>query len=155
MIRTPRTGRAAALARPAAGKTGTTNDARDTWFFGFTPDLLVGAYVGFDRPRSLGSRETGSRVALPIVKNFLENALEDVPGIPFRIPPGILLVRINAITGNLAQPGDPRVILEAFKPGTEPSRDRRRQRIVFGADGRPVLVSAPNTSLNSGTGGLY
>jgi len=143
------------LGKPLAGKTGTTNDSRDAWFLGFTPDLLVGAYVGFDQPHSLGDRETGSRVALPIVKNFFEKALEDVPGIPFRVPAGIILVRINAITGELAQPGDPRVILEAFKLGNEPSSERRQQRIVFGADGRPVLVSAPNTSLSTGTGGLY
>ncbi|MBM85923.1 MAG: penicillin-binding protein [Rhodospirillaceae bacterium] len=108
------------LGKPLAGKTGTTNNNMDTWFIGFTPDLAVGAFVGFDKPRTLGHRDTGSNVAAPLFKMFMKRALENQPEIPFRAPPGILHVRIDAETGSLARPGDKNVILEAFKPGTDP-----------------------------------
>ena len=113
--------RIAELGKPLAGKTGTTNDNVDTWFIGFTPDLAVGAYVGFDTPRTLGRRDTGSNVAAPLFKSFMAEALKERPEIPFRAPPGILHVRINIETGALARPGDKNVILEVFKPGTEPT----------------------------------
>jgi len=113
--------RIASIGKPLAGKTGTTNDSNDTWFLGFTPDLAVGVFVGFDQPSTLGEGETGSSVAAPVFKAFMERALQDRPAIPFRIPSGIRLVRVNVNTGRLAQPGDRHVILEAFKPGTEPS----------------------------------
>ena len=113
--------RVAAVGKPLAGKTGTTNKNMDTWFIGFTPDLAAGVFVGFDTPKSLGRRETGSSVAAPIFRDFMARALEGKPAIPFRIPPGIRLVRVNVQTGLLARPGDRRVILEAFKPGTEPT----------------------------------
>lgn len=114
------------LGKPLAGKTGTTNDSRDTWFVGFAPDLAVGVFIGFDTPIPLGKQpwggqETGSSVAAPVFKAFMEKALADKPAIPFRTPPGALLVRIDAETGRLAGPGTKNVILEAFKPGTEPS----------------------------------
>jgi penicillin-binding protein 1A len=117
--------RIASLGKPLAGKTGTTNDNVDTWFVGFTPDLVVGAYVGFDMPRTLGRRDTGSNVAAPLFKSFMAEALKDMPEVPFRAPPGIIHVRINTETGGLARPGDKNVILEAFKPGTEPTGDTR------------------------------
>jgi penicillin-binding protein 1A len=113
--------RIAELGKPLAGKTGTTNDNVDTWFIGFAPDLVVGAYVGFDTPRTLGRRDTGSNVAAPLFKSFMAEALKDQPEIPFRAPPGIMHVRINTETGTLAKPGDKNVILEVFKPGTEPT----------------------------------
>ena len=109
-----------AVGKPLAGKTGTTNKNMDTWFVGFAPDLAVGVFVGFDTPKSLGRRETGSSVAAPVFRDFMAAALKDKPAIPFRIPPGIRLVRVNLQTGLLAKPGDRRVILEAFKPGSEP-----------------------------------
>ncbi len=112
--------RIAELGKPLAGKTGTTNNNVDTWFIGFTPDLAVGAYVGFDIPRTLGSSDTGSNVAAPIFKSFMAKALQGKPEIPFRAPPGVLHVRINSETGALAVKGDKKVIIEAFKPGTEP-----------------------------------
>ncbi len=143
------------IGKPLAGKTGTTNDSRDAWFISSTPDLIAGAYVGFDQPRSLGPRETGGRVALPIVKKFFESALKDVPGIPFRIPNGIRLVRVNAKTGLLAARGDRNVILEAFKPGTEPTSSQASTRITIGADGLPVQLPQSSNDLSSGTGGLY
>lgn len=117
------------VGKPMGGKTGTTNDSRDAWFLNVTPDLVVGAYVGFDTPRSLGPRETGGRVALPIVKNFMEHALADKAATPFRIPSGIRLVRVNRRSGLLTSPSDPRMILEAFKPGTEPGVNSAPQRL--------------------------
>ena len=109
-----------AVGKPLAGKTGTTNDNRDTWFVGFSPDLAVGVFVGFDAPRTLGRRETGSSVAEPIFRDFMAAALKDRPATPFRIPSGIRLVRVDAATGLVARKPGKGVILEAFKPGTEP-----------------------------------
>jgi penicillin-binding protein 1A len=109
------------IGKPLAGKTGTTNKNIDTWFVGFAPDLAVGVFVGFDEPRTLGRRDTGSSVAVPVFKMFMEKAMADRPSIPFRTPSGVRLVRINANTGALAEPGDENVIVEAFKPGTEPT----------------------------------
>jgi len=113
--------RAKALGRPLAGKTGTTNDSRDTWFIGFSPDLVVGVFVGFDEPRNMGKKETGSSVALPIWIDIMKGALADVPPTPFRVPPGIRQVQINATTGARAKPGDSKVIWESFVNGTEPT----------------------------------
>ena len=116
------TGRAvASVGKPLAGKTGTTDDARDTWFVGFSADLAVGVYVGFDSPRTLGGDEQGATAAAPIFRDFMATALKGKPTIPFRIPAGVRLVRINAETGKPAAPGDKEVILEAFRPGTEPT----------------------------------
>ncbi len=109
------------LKRPLAGKTGTTNDSNDTWFIGFSPDLVAGVFVGFDAPRTLGDRETGSSVALPAFKEFIEEALKDQPAIPFRVPPGIRLLRVNPATGELVRASERGAIWEAFKPGTETS----------------------------------
>ena len=114
----------AEVGKPLAGKTGTTNDAFDTWFVGFSPDLAVGIFIGFDEPRTLGPKETGSSVSAPVFKAFMKAALENAPATPFRIPPGIRLVRVNATTGQLAQAGDNRVILEAFLPGTIPTGEQ-------------------------------
>lgn len=135
------------IRKPLAGKTGTTNESLDTWFIGFTADLVVGVFVGFDVPRSLGPRETGSRVAAPIFRDFMAATLRGKAAVPFRIPPGIQLVRVNAQTGLPAQPGDSKVILEAFKPGTEP---KERGPVLDGSIG----VHAP-TVPTDGTGGLY
>lgn len=112
--------RVRAVGKPLAGKTGTTNDSLDTWFIGFSPDLAVGVFVGFDEPKPLGRKETGSSVSAPIFRDFMAAALDGRPAIPFRVPSGIRLVRVNATTGVVAQRGEKRVILEAFKPGTEP-----------------------------------
>jgi len=108
------------LNRPIAGKTGTTNDEKDVWFIGFTPEIVVGAYMGYDKPRHLGRGQSGGHTAAPIVKDFMRVALADTPAQPFRVPPGIKLIRINSKTGLRAGPGDSKVILEAFKPGTAP-----------------------------------
>ena len=108
------------IGRPLGGKTGTTNHSIDTWFIGFSPDLAVGVFVGFDRPKPLGKTETGSSVAAPIFRDFMQSALMGKPSIPFRVPKGIRLVRVNPTTGKRTRPGDKYVILEAFKAGTEP-----------------------------------
>lgn len=112
--------RLASLNIPLAGKTGTTNDSLDTWFLSFTPDLVVGAYVGFDEPQSLGSRETGSSVALPVVQLFLTEAMKGKAVRPFPVPRGIQLVRVDHDTGALATPDTKTVIYEAFKKGSVP-----------------------------------
>lgn len=113
----------ASLGFPLAGKTGTTNKSKDTWFIGFSPDLVVGVFVGFDEPRSLGKRETGGSAAAPIFGEFMKEALKNTPPTPFRVPPGIKNVRINADTGRAAMPGDKHMIWEAFVTGTEPNLD--------------------------------
>jgi len=120
------------LGRPLAGKTGTTNLSKDAWFIGFSPELVVGVFVGFDDPKSLGKKETGSSVAVPIFKNFMKDALRNHPVTPFRIPRGIRNVQINATTGTRSQIGDENVIWEAFKVGTEPSDQ------IYILDGRGI-----------------
>jgi len=136
------------LGVPLGGKTGTTNDERDAWFMGISPDLVVGAYVGFDTPHPMGRAETGGRVAAPMVQEFFEHTVATRPPIPFRRPPGIRIVRVNAESGQLAQPGDLNVIEEAFRPGSEPSGEAR----IIGADG---WTSQDEDDLRSGSGGLY
>jgi penicillin-binding protein 1A len=110
------------VGKPLAGKTGTTNDGRDVWFVGFSPDLAAGLYLGFDQPRTLGEKATGGTLSAPIFRDFMLEALKDKPATPFRVPPGIRLVRVNYKTGQRVQPGDQgRIIWEAFRPGTEPN----------------------------------
>lgn len=145
--------RISALGKPLAGKTGTTNESRDTWFIGFSPDLAVGIFVGFDRPRTLGPRETGSTVAAPIFKDFMEGALAEKPTVPFRIPSGIRLVRVNAASGKPASNRDRNFILEAFKVGTEP--DSASPRTVIGESARDTTGEVPSASPGTPARGLY
>ena len=112
--------RALRVGKPLAGKTGTTNDYKDAWFMGFSPDLVVGVWVGFDEPHSMGDGEAGGSVAAPIFTDFMEAALADQAALPFRIPPGVRLVSIDADRGQLPSGATSRVIVEAFQPGTEP-----------------------------------
>src|SRR6187549_2336204 len=126
------------VGKPIAGKTGTTNDEKDAWFIGFSPDLVVGIYVGFDKPRNLGRGMTGGQLAAPIVRDFLKVALADRPAIPFRVPAGIKLIRVNPRTGMRAGPGSGG-LLEAFKPGTAPP-DNYSVIGVADADGRAPQV---------------
>ena len=142
--------RIAKVGKPLAGKTGTTNQERDTWFIGFSPDLAVGVFVGFDTPIPLGRRETGSSVAAPVFRDFMGKALEGKPAIPFRIPPNIRLVRVNARTGQLAQVGERNVILEAFKPGSVPTGTSQ----VLEGQSWTAGQGAGSGAL-TGTGGLY
>ena len=121
-----------ALGIPLGGKTGTTNDYKDAWFIGFSPDLVVGVWAGFDTPRDMGEGETGGRIAAPIFRDFMREALRDVPPAPFRIPAGVRLVRVDYQTGLLPGPESTQTILEAFRPDTEPSRDVSSSPFVFG-----------------------
>lgn len=105
---------------PFAGKTGTSNESKDVWFVGYTPDLVVGVFVGYDTPKPMGKSATGGGVAAPIFANFMKLALADKKPVPFRIPPGIKLVRVNQKTGLRAAGEDSETILEAFKPNEEP-----------------------------------
>jgi penicillin-binding protein 1A len=148
------------VGRPLAGKTGTTNDSNDAWFLGFSPDLAVGVYLGFDQPKSLGDREQGATVAAPVFRDFMAEALKDQPVVPFRIPPGIRLVRVEASSGQLARPGDRNVILEAFKPDSQPTGNSDVVDGIGGGDGGGYggdfssgdRDEGPTTT---GTGGLY
>ena len=116
------------LNKHLAGKTGTTNENKDAWFVGFSPDLVVAVYVGFDEPRTLGRVETGAAAALPIFYDFMKDALAKQPDVPFRIPNGIKLVRINHNTGKPATPMDKSVIIEALKPDFE--FDKKTQKVI-------------------------
>jgi len=129
------------VGKPIAGKTGTTNDEKDAWFIGFSPEMVVGVYIGYDKPRHLGRGGTGGQLAAPIVRDFLKVALADRPAIPFRVPAGIKLIRVNPRTGMRAGPGEPS-IFEAFKPGTAPP-DGYSAIGVTDADGRPVAQPEP------------
>lgn len=120
------------LGYPLGGKTGTTNDYRDAWFIGFSPDLVVGVWAGFDTPRDMGEGETGGRISAPIFRDFMREALRDTPPTPFRIPSGVRLVRIDAISGQLPGADTTQTILEAFKPDTEPTREVSSSPFVFG-----------------------
>jgi len=111
----------AELGRPLAGKTGTTNDERDAWFVGFTPNLVVGLYIGYDKPRSLGKGATGGGLAAPVFKDFMSVVLKDQPVVDFQVPEGMKLIPINRKTGMQAREGEAGTIIEAFKPGTGPA----------------------------------
>lgn len=116
------------LGKHLAGKTGTTNRNQDAWFVGFSPDLVVGVYIGFDEPRSLGRFETGAAAALPIFHSFMKDALANQADVPFRIPSGIKLVRVNHNTGKPATPNDTVVIWEALKP--EAALRAAKQKVI-------------------------
>jgi len=144
------------VGKPVAGKTGTTNEDKDAWFVGFTPNLAVGCYVGYDKPRTLGRDATGGHVAAPIVKDFLKAALADKPGVPFAPPPGIKLIRVDLNSGLRAGPQSTKVIVEAFKPGTAPP-DGYSAVGYASPDGIPVSGVTPDAdrAVRAGTGGLY
>ena len=108
------------LSRPVAGKTGTTSDSRDVWFLGFTPELVCGVYMGYDKPQSLGREATGGAIAVPVFTEFMQNALKGKPPTPFNMPPGMTKIWIDPATGVKANAGDA-AIAEAFKPGTGPN----------------------------------
>jgi penicillin-binding protein 1A len=148
----------ASVGKPLGGKTGTTSEFRDAWFVGFSPDLAVGVYVGFDTPRTLGPGEAGSRAAAPIFRQFVEEALADEPPTPFRIPQGVVLVPVNPRTGALMQSGQPGAILEPFKPGTEPGLQSISTFGNGNSDYAAEITTNPDTldiQIGSGTGGLY
>ncbi len=157
------------VGKPLAGKTGTTNDAKDVWFVGFSPDLVVGIYMGYDKPRSLGDQATAGVYAAPIFRDFMKLALADKPPLTFRPPPGIKFIRVSAKTGQRVDGGSGDAIMEAFKPGTAPP-----DSVVFASgDGdsasaalrakprkpRPAAVTGNDAGAaaasSTSTGGLY
>jgi penicillin-binding protein 1A len=145
------------VGKPIAGKTGTTNEEKDVWFIGFSPDIVCGVYLGFDKPRHIGRLATGGHLAAPVVKDFLKVVLADKPPIPFRVPPGIKLIRVDAKSGMRAGPGDPKVILEAFKPGTAPPDSYSVIGTEAASSGGAMSVSPDSAAgaVRTGTGGLY
>ena len=128
-----------------AGKTGTTNDNTNAWFIGFAPDLVAGVYVGYDTPRPLGKRETGSTAAVPIFGQFIQDALRDAPVIPFRRPDGVNIIPVSVETGLRASLTDPKTVLETFKPGQFPQSTGEGARIIDGqfSETKQVAPSAP------------
>lgn len=112
-----------AYERPIAGKTGTTNEYRDAWFIGYTPNVVMGTWFGYDRNvRSLGDRMSGGRVAGQFWRNAAEKILSDNPPKTFPVPPGITYERIDPTTGYLSTPQCPTSKREPFRTGTEPNR---------------------------------
>ena len=97
------------------GKTGTTNSNTDTWFIGFTSKLVIGAYVGFDNPKSLGKYETGAKTALPIFKSFVKNAVKKEEARPFKVADNIIMKVIDPITGKKPSSSTKSTIIEAYK----------------------------------------
>jgi penicillin-binding protein 1A len=114
--------RVRSIGRPAAGKTGTTNDLHDAWFAGFTPDFVTGVWVGYDQEKPLGRRETGSKAASPIWLEYMKAAHADRPVRDFPVPPGVVFSKVDAETGLLPSPATENVIFECFKEGTVPTR---------------------------------
>ena len=132
-----------------AGKTGTTNDAKDLWFVGYSPDLAVGVFMGYDRPRSLGDSAQAALYTAPIFRDFMTMALKDKADVPFRVPPGIKLISVDARSG--VRSSGQGTILEAFKPGTAPPE-------YTASDAAPRTSAATpdmDRMVGSGTGGLY
>ncbi|QLF70170.1 penicillin-binding protein 1A [Peteryoungia desertarenae] len=145
------------LDRPVAGKTGTSNDERDAWFVGYTPDLVAGVYVGFDQPAPMGRGSTGGSLAAPIFGDFMKRATEGKPAGKFIVPAGMNFIAVNRTTGMYAFEGEPDTIIEAFKPGTGPADTLS----IIGMDGyappEEILRDSPqaNQAVTSGSGGLF
>jgi penicillin-binding protein 1A len=151
-----------AVGKPIAGKTGTTNDFRDAWFVGGTPDLIAGVFIGYDDPDSLGDDETGGHIAAPVFRDFMIAALKDAPATAFRTPSGMRLYRVNPSSGLLAAAGGS-AIYEAYKPGTEPGTNRNLG-LQGPPDETPIRSTSDERTLTrdravgapaTGTGGLY
>jgi penicillin-binding protein 1A len=143
------------LGHPIAGKTGTTNEEKDAWFIGFTPDLVVGVFMGYDNPVPMGKGSTGGGLAAPIFKEFMSVMLKDKRPVEFRVPEGMKLIAVNRKTGMRAGKGDAGAIIEAFKPGTGPADTYW----VIGSDmaggsAQDISPSA-NRAIQTGGGGLY
>ena len=128
---------------PIAGKTGTTNDNKDAWFIGYSPDLVIGIYVGYDKPKSLGYKQTGSSVSVPIFEILAKKINLNSNFVPFRIPSGISFVKIDPNTGLSSNENNS--ILEPYLVGTEPFY--KKINII------DTLSNINNNSI-SGTGGL-
>src|ERR1700759_1313533 len=144
------------VGKPIAGKTGTSNEAKDLWFVGFSPDLVVGLYVGYDKPRSLGRNAQAGHTAAPIARDFMKLALADKPATPFDKPVGIRLVLVDAKSGMRASPGQKGVVLEAFKPGQAPPvNDLVAGTDVIDGPQQGISPDADRAVMRSAPSGLY
>lgn len=132
-----------------AGKTGTTNDNTNGWFIGFTPDLAVGVFIGYDTPRALGKNETGSTVAVPVFGDFISLAHADQPVIPFRRPSGVTIIPVHADTGERVLPTDIKAVMEVFKPGQRPGGD------IIDVPGSAAGTLTQGVSSEASTPGLF
>jgi penicillin-binding protein 1A len=145
------------LDRDVAGKTGTTNDEKDAWFVGYTPDLVTGVYIGYDNPTPMGRGATGGHLAAPVFNEFMQEADKDIPASKFIVPEGMKMIAVNRKTGMQAQQGDPEAIVEAFKPGTGPADVY--SVIDGGANITPdqIMNSSPqaNDAVKQGQPGLF
>ncbi|MFO0388921.1 MAG: penicillin-binding protein 1A [Alphaproteobacteria bacterium] len=176
--------RAKEISKVVGGKTGTTNDSKDTWFIGFSPDLVAGVYVGYDSPKTMGAKETGASVALPAFISFMKTALADKPNIPFRVPSGIQFIKVDMATGQPLtgfEEHGAKTVLESFitgKPlyipgvsgsanlgdilqndglqpeGAEPMPSGLQQP-AFMSPNQPVIPPSETAPPVVGTGGLY
>ncbi len=141
------------LGRNLAGKTGTTNDAKDLWFIGYSPDLAFGVYLGYDHPRSTGRASQAALYAAPIFRDFMKMALAGEPNTPFRVPPGIKLISVSHKTG--LRSSGPGSILEAFKPGTAPPDFYNYGGAAGAPSANDNMAPLSNQAVGGGTGGLY
>lgn len=151
----------ATLGVPIAGKTGTTNDEKDVWFVGFTPNIVTGVFLGYDTPKPMGYGETGGGLAAPIFIDFMKVALEGKPVADFHPPAGMIFQAVDRKTGRTAEQGAPGTIVEAFKPGTGPCDgsctiiDDREIAELPGDDADANLSPELREKLLNNTGGLY
>jgi len=144
------------VGKPLAGKTGTTNDYKDAWFVGFSPSLSMGVYIGYDKPRPMGSAATGGVLSAPVFRDFMKQALADKPAVPFRVPPGIYFARIDARTGlRTSAPAGSGVILEAFKQGQQPPDSLSIIGYSDAFGNKRTVSPEADRAVGSGTGGLY
>lgn len=120
-------GRAKALGREVAGKTGTTNGYYDAWFVGYTAQIATGVWVGFDHEKTLGKGEVGGRAALPIWLEYMKAAHENLPQMTLQIPEGIVFANIDSDTGELASSSSKNIVRQAFLEGTEPSASKNKK----------------------------
>ncbi len=143
--------------RDVAGKTGTTNDEKDAWFVGYTPDLVAGLYIGFDTPAPLGRGGTGGSLSAPIFNEFMQQAMKESPPTKFIVPEGMSLIPVNRKTGMRAMEGEPDTIVEAFKPGTGPADSFNVIGMEGTVDPDEIMRTSPqaNQAVTSGAGGLF
>jgi len=151
-----------AVGKPIAGKTGTSNDFRDAWLVGGTPDLVAGVFIGYDDPDGLGDDQTGGQLAAPVFRDFMITALKDAPATAFRPPKSPRSHQVNPDTGGPAAAGIS-AIHDASKPGKEPGTNRNQDLpgghteipIRATSDERPLARERTRSAPASGTGGLY
>ncbi|NVD42177.1 penicillin-binding protein 1A [Ensifer sp. HO-A22] len=151
----------ATLGVPIAGKTGTTNDEKDVWFVGFTPNIVTGVFLGYDTPKPMGYGETGGGLAAPIFIDFMKVALQGKPVADFHAPAGMTFQAVDRKTGRSVEEGAPGAIAEAFKPGTGPCDgncpiiDDRETAELPATDADNELSPELREKLLGNTGGLY